>query len=331
MILRSATALAFCFLAVCISASAQLINPFHFAMPDSVELDTSLVMGSFERAGDRGRITAKDGHFQYPNGDRFKFVGTSVQLLSCFPDSTTAVKMAKRFRALGINNVKFMQFDFTGWNAASILAPGSSSTLGLSDVQMQRFDWFTHQLREHGVYYSFVFHSLWIPRELDGVRQRDSTGWGTRVPVFFDKRIQEIHREIMRMLMTHKNQYTNLAYKDDPALLSVIPVDDASLMIYWLFTRDLVRGDVANGNWSVGLEHQALMDSLYHEFLLGRGYINDAHLNTAWSSRASNPTNQIQNGGFEDPFDETSWFLFDNGNLEAQAIFQYSENEKVSG
>ncbi len=315
-----------------IEGTAQpLVNPYHFAMPDSVVLDTSLIVGDWGKAGERGRITARDGHFYYPDGERFRIVGTAVRLRGCFPDSATAIRLAQRLRALGINSVKFMQFDYTRWNAASVLEPGTSSTAGgLSESQMARFDWFTHQLREHGIYYAFTFHSLWYPRADDGIRQPDSAGSATRTPIFFDPQIQSIHREIMRMVLEHRNPHTELAYKDDPALLYVIPVEDASIMLQWLYSKDIVRTN-PSGIARVGLEHLALMDSLYHEFLKKKGHTIDAQLNNAWRSWAENPEQQVRNGDFEDPFDETAWFLFDNDNLGAKAILQFSETEKVSG
>lgn len=308
-----------------------LVNPYPFAVGDSLDVDTSLLVGTFQRAGEHGRITARDGHLWHPDSTRFRIVGTTLRLSACFPDSATAVRIARRLRALGVNTVQFMQFDYPYWRGYSVLADGPTSTGGgLDSANMERFDWLLYQLREQGIYYGFLFHSIWQPRTGDGVRQFDSTGWGCRTPIFFDPRVQRIHRDIMRLVLEHVNPHTGLAYKNDPALLYVGPVEESSLTVYWAYTKDLVAAH-PTGTRVVGLQHLALIDSLYHDFLRGKGYTTTSALSQAWRLRPQDPSEQMQNGGFEDPFDQTSWTLYANPDLGAQAILQFSENEKVSG
>ena len=316
------------------SEAQPLVNPYYFAMPDSLDVDTSLVVPTaetFERAGERGRIRVKDGHFVDPDGMRFRIVGTTVRLRACFPDSATAIRMAKRFRALGINTVQFMQLDYNWWQPSSILVVGSSTLGGgLHPENTKRFDWFVHQLKEHGIYSGIILHSAWRPRPEDGVRQWDSTGWGARTPIFFDPQVQQIHRDIVRLLLEHENPYTGTTYKDEPALLYLMPWEDPSLTVYWLYTREVCR-DNYTGSANVGSEHLALMDSLYQEFLIEKGYTIDAQLNTSWRSWAENPDEQVRNGDFEDPFDQAAWLFTTNAASGAQAIMQYSESDPASG
>ena len=247
------------------SEAQPLVNPYYFAMPDSLDMDTSLVAPTaetYERAGERGRIRVQDGHFVDPDGARFRIVGTTVRARACFPDSAAAIRIAKRLKALGINTVQFMQMDYSWWQAASFLVVGPSTLGGgLHPENIKRLDWFIYQLKEHGIYTGIILHSAWRPRPQDGVRQWDSTGWGTRTPVFFDPQIQQIHRDIVRILLEHENPYTGTAYKDEPAMLYLMPWEDPSLTVYWLYTREVCR-DNYTGSATVGSEHLALMDSL---------------------------------------------------------------------
>jgi len=321
-------------LLVCSSTGQPLVNPFYFAMPDSLVVDTSLVFPTaetYERAGERGRIRVEDGHFVDPDGNRFRIVGTTVRLTACFPDSAAAIRMAKRFRALGINTVQFMQMDYNWWQPASFLVVGASSLEGgLHPENIKRFDWFVYQLKEHGIYTGIMLHSAWRPRPEDGVRQWDSTGWGVRTPIYFDKRIQEIHRDIIRILLEHENPYTGSAYKDETALLYVMPFEDPSLSVYWLYTKDVCPDNYA-GSITIGQEHYALMDSLYQEFLIAKGYTIDAQINTAWRAWAESPDEQVRNGDFEDPFDQAAWTFRANSGVGTQAVFQYSEVDPAAG
>ncbi len=319
-------------LCLALSAHAQpLPNAYAFSIDENVNLDTSLLGIPFEKAGSRGRVVlTTDGHLGFADGARLRIVGTNLQWSGQWPDSAQAIAMARRFRALGINCVRFSTFDYSAWEGISILANGATSTdAGLSTTQMKKFDWFMHQLRENGVYYVFTFHSVWQPRDGDGVRQPDSLGWGARIPLIFDAAVQRIHRAIIGLLLNHTNAYTGVAYKDDPALAYIVAAEDASLMAYWLYTGDVVRPNGIYANNS-GSAHIALIDSLWISWLKKKGYTNDAALNTAWTSIPTSTANMIRNSGFEDPF-SAAWQLGVNTEAGAQALLQFSDAEKKEG
>ena len=318
-------------LLLCLDAKTQpLTNPYTFSMGPELDLDTSLVVGPWD-GSEPDRIRVKDGHFVHEDGSPFRMVGTTVQYGACFPDSATAIAVADRFRALGINTVRFGSFDYTRWWRISILADGPTTTgNGLQPEQMARMDWFTYQLRQRGIRYGFSFQSAWYPREADGVRQPDSTGAGARMAVIFDPVIQRIHRDVMRLLLTHVNPHTGKAYKDDPALAFVMPLEDSPLTAYWMYTKEINADNIYGSSRLLGLEHQRWMDSTFYAYLRSKGLTTDAALKSAWSMVPSDPSEQIRNGSFEDPF-EPSWALNVGTNNGAQALFQFTETDKVSG
>ncbi len=313
-----------------IGLNAQpLINPYNFSIPEFLDLDTSLVVGPIDPAGSHGRVISLNGHLAFEDSTRFRPVGTTLQLGAVFPDSLQAIRLAKRLRALGITCVRLTYFDYTYSRSISILANGNSTLEnGLDPEQMARFDWFMHQLRSLGIYYVFTFHGVWNPRPGDGVD--DSTGFGARVPLFFESSVQQIHRGIIRLLLEHVNPHTGLAYKDDPALAFIIAGEDASVMVYWMYTKDIVRLNNYGTNFNLGLKHHAYIDSLFFARLRGKGLNTDAKLNAAWKTAPGDPSEKIRNGGFEDPFDP-SWTLGVNSGDGAQALMQYSESEKREG
>ncbi|MBC8124312.1 MAG: carbohydrate binding domain-containing protein [Candidatus Kapabacteria bacterium] len=321
-----------CVLLALAGVNAQpLASPYTFSIDENVELDNGLVSVPFEKAGVRGRVKlTTDGHLGFADGSRLRIVGTNLQWSGQWPDSSGAIAMARRFRALGINCVRFNTFDVSWWTGGSILAEGSTTTgSGLSVEQMKKFDWFTHQLRENGVYYVFTFHSVWQPRAGDGVRQPDSLGWGARVPIIFDAAVQKVHRSIIRVMLEHTNPHTGFAYKDDPALAYIVAVEDATLIANWIYTGDVVRPNPGYAN-NTGAQHVALIDSLWTSWLRAKGYTTDATLNSAWTMNASSTDNLLRNGGFEDPFN-AAWQLGVSTDVGAQAILQYSDAEKKEG
>lgn len=310
--------------------SAQpLTDPYDFSIPELVDLDTSLVVGPIEPAGTHGRVISLNGHLAFEDSSRFRPVGTTLQLGAVFPDSVQAIQLARRLRALGITCVRLTYFDYTYSRAISILANGNSTLEnGLDPEQMARFDWFMLQLRLHGIYYVFTFHGVWNPRPGDGVN--DSTGFGARVPLFFEAKVQQIHRGIIKLLLEHVNPHTGLAYKDDPALAFIIAGEDASVMVYWMYTKDIIRSNNYGATFSLGLRHHAYIDSLFNVRLRSKGLNTDAKVNAAWRTTPTDPSEKIRNGGFEDPFDP-SWTLGVNVANGAQALMQYSETEKREG
>jgi len=317
------------FVLVHVAQQAQpLSQPFVFAMPEGVELDTTLLAVPLEPAGSRGRVRLDaDGHFVFADGARFRMVGTGLQWSACFPDSAVAERTARRLRALGVNTVKFNAFDYPYFRGVSILADGNS-TERLDAEQMRKLDYLVHQLKRNGIYSVFTFHSVWMPRPGDGVRQPDSVGWGTRMSLVFDPVVQNIHRRILRLFLEHVNEFTNVAYKDEAAIPFIIASEDASVMAYWMYTQNVIRPN--GGDASVGTEHLRLIDSLFLASLRSKGLTTDAVLDRAWGSTVADTSNVLRNAGFNDPFN-AAWILGVNTNAGAQAIVQYSDADKKEG
>ncbi|MBN9398613.1 MAG: carbohydrate binding domain-containing protein ['Candidatus Kapabacteria' thiocyanatum] len=317
------------FVFVHVAQQAQpLSQPFVFSMPEGVELDTTLLAVPLEPAGSRGRVRLDaDGHFVFADGGRLRMVGTGLQWSGCFPDSVVAERTARRLRALGVNTVKFNAFDYPYFRGVSILADGNS-TERLDDEQMRKLDYLVYQLKRNGIYSVFTFHSVWMPRPGDGVRQPDSVGWGTRMGLVFDPVVQTIHRRILRLFLEHVNEFTNVAYKDEAAIPFIIAAEDASVMAYWMYTQNVIRPN--GGDASVGMQHLRLIDSLFLASLRSKGLTTDAALDRAWSSTVADTSNVLRNAGFNDPFN-AAWILGVNTNAGAQAIVQYSDADRKEG
>lgn len=313
----------------CALHAQPLIAPYTFAFDNDVEIDTALMQGFMQPAGSHGRLKLDEqGRLQFADGTRFRVVGTNLQWFSCFPDSAMAIKMAKRFRALGINTVRFTTFDVTIYPTVSIFAT-ESKTSALDPSQMRRLDWFVYQLKQHGVYSAFTFQSFWSPRADDGVVSPDSTGFGARIPLIFNAAIQRVHRNVIRTLLNHVNTFTNVAYKDEPAIAFIVATEDASFSAYWLYSKDVVQSN-PYGVMASGDSHVRRIDSLYNAWLRGKGFTTDAQLTARWSQPPASTANQLQNAGFEDPFSSV-WVLGVNTGTGAQAVSQFSELDKHEG
>lgn len=305
------------------TAHAQaLVDPYPFAFGSTVDIDTAL-LGPVEPAGSRGRVAvSSDGDFVTADGERLRFYGVTIQYSGCLPDSATAVATARRLRALGVNMVRFAGFDYTPAPTISIFAAGTR-TDALDPERMRRFDWFVYQLKQQGVYSVLTFYTAWHPRPDDGVRQPDSVGWAARMPIFFDRTVQQIHRTMIRRVLEHVNTFTGVAYKDEPAIPYILALDDPSLAAYWLYSKDVSRENI-NGSVTVGSQHVTHIDSLFVAWIKSKGVTADAALNNRWRTTPSSTENRLKNPGFEDPF-SAAWVLGVNTGGGAQAVEQLSD------
>ncbi|MBU3740949.1 MAG: hypothetical protein FGM24_01560 [Candidatus Kapabacteria bacterium] len=329
MLQRLAVVAALALLCLAPTVFAQpLTDPYPFAFGPTVQIDTAL-LGPVEPAGAKGRVKlSDDGHLVSADGERLRLYGVTIQFGGCFPDSATAIATARRLRALGVNLVRFTGFDYVLVPPISFF-DGGTTTGGVNAERMRRFDWFMHQLKQQGIYSVLTFYAAWQPLPDDGVRQYDSVGWGCRVPIFFDRTAQQIHRNMMRSVLEHVNPFTGNAYKDEPAMPYAIAFEDASLAVYWLYSKDVSRENIY-GSVNLGSQQVALIDSLFIASMKNKGATTDAALQTRWSTQPASTENRLKNGGFEDPF-SAAWTLGVNTTGGAQAVEQISDSDVKEG
>jgi hypothetical protein len=310
----------------CTIAQAQpLATPYHFHLGGGTDIDTGLVPLPRLHAAARGRVRlSDDGHLVYADGTRCRLYGTTVQFGGCFPDQATADVLAKKFRSLGYNCVRFSYMDNTWFPGASIIGAGDV-TGPLSPEGMARLDYFVHALEQQGIHPTFTMHGAWQPKPQDGIP--DTLGWGTRTPLMLDERVQNIQRNIMKKFLEHVNPHTGLAYKDDPAIPFITVAEDVSFTVYWLYTKDVDLS--SEGSRTVGLSQLARYDAAWNDWLR-RKYGSTEALRQAWRVAADNAVNLLQNPGFEDPFSSAWQFNADNG-AGVQALSQFSEADKTNG
>ncbi len=328
MNLRS-TVLALLISGACAASAQPLVSPYNFSFPDDITIESPLSPKLGEAAGSKGRVGMKDGHFVFSDGTRLRLWGTTIQWSGAFPDSMQSIKMATRLRQLGFNAVRLNTIDISWWEGGSIFATDTKTT-ALSTVQMKKLDWFIYQLKQNGVYVVLPITSIFQPRVDDGVRQPDSVGWGSKIPLFFDAQLQRVVRRYAKLLLEHVNPYTGTAYKDEHAIAYLVATDENSLMNNWMYSQDVVRPNRQGGTSYVGSQHLRTMDSVFHAYLRSLGYASTSDVQRAWSTTVADTSNMLRNGGFEDPF-SAAWALAVGTQQGAQALMQNSDADKVEG
>jgi len=225
-------------------------------LPAPANWDTSAVpavdLSTFldKPAGAHGPITIRDGHLVKPDGSRWRIWGVNFTGGACFPEKEDAPRVAQHLAHLGINCVRFHFLDSNWGREASLWDPERDDTQALDPRQMDRLDCLVKALKDQGIYSNFNLNVGRVYRPGDKVRDHMWIGLGKALQ-YFDSRIQELHRDYARLLLTHRNPYTDTEYRYEPALAIVELVNENSIMESWFNGR--LRGkqnQKGAGTWS---------------------------------------------------------------------------------
>ena len=306
----------------CDMSAQPFARPFGVTMPMSKRLASeNLLPRDVHNLDSQDVLSTADGHFVNAKGERVRLFGTLLSYATCYPDSATAIRVAERFRALGISAIRMR-----GWEYSSYLIPASATVTDtiLNAAYLKRFDWFLYQLAKNGIYV-FLSNACFMPKRNDGVAQYDSINypWQIRVFPYVDKAYQQAQRKFLRRFLTHVNPYTGRALKDEPALALMSTTDENQLLGYW---NNNFRENSTN---LLPTTQRRRLDSSFNAYLRGK-YGNDQGLQAAWSNGAVSTINQFKDPGFEDLF-TSPWQANINTNNGAQAAYISSDADKVEG
>lgn len=199
-------------------------------------------------AGKDGAIRIKDGHLATPDGQRFRIWGVNVTGSACLPSKDDAPVVAAHLARFGINGVRFHFLD-SNWSA-SLFIKGRDDTRALDLGQLDRLDYFVAELKKRGIYTNLNLNVGRTYRKGDGVKDYEYLGLA-KVVNYFDERVQMLHKEYARQLLTHRNPYTRTEYRYEPAVAIVELVNENSIVEAWFSDRLLGRNTQKRpGTWT---------------------------------------------------------------------------------
>ncbi len=193
--------------------------PFYW---DDVPIDLSFIYQDEKPAGKHGFLQVKEGEFVFEDGTAPKFWGTNLNSGSNFPPHDFSEKLAKRLAKIGVNLIRFHQLD-AEWSTPNIFqfAKGKrkGNTLSFDPESMDRLDYLIFCLKQEGIY---MYMDMLTYRKFtvdDGVEQAPLLQDAARPYSNFDETLIRLQKKFNDDLWTHRNPYTGLAYKDDPAIV----------------------------------------------------------------------------------------------------------------
>jgi Beta-galactosidase len=210
-------------------AAADHTSPSVFAMDNWLD----------KPAGKHGGVEIAGDHFQFKDGTSIKFWGTNIPYGQCAPEHDVAQDVATRFARYGINAVRLHKFTGPmGWEGF-----GDPNDFTQFDPKgLEKFDYFTSQLANRGIYYAFshTFNMQIRPGNKSQIFDYDeiqsALGGKTMGLINFSEDLQDLLIKSVVNLLAHKNPYTGKTYAEDPALcyIEIQNEDD----IFWYQTAD---------------------------------------------------------------------------------------------
>ncbi|MBM3498605.1 MAG: hypothetical protein FJX74_08015 [Armatimonadetes bacterium] len=192
--------------------------------PEGVPTDLSFLnrdtQGNFVPAGAHGFVTVKGDDFVFEDGTPARFWGVNLTAGAVLTSEERAVQLADRLARLGANIVRFHHLD--SWaNPIVDYSHPDGTTQHLSPASMRLLDRAVFELKQRGIY---VVLDPWVQRcftAADGVADYGNLGnrgnFNLHPYVYFDPRMQELIQGQWRSVWTHVNEFTGVAYKDEPA------------------------------------------------------------------------------------------------------------------
>ena len=170
-------------------------------------------------AGKYGRVVMRNGRFSFENAPEknARFYGVNLFFDINAPAKEYADLLVDVLAATGYNTVRLHHYDYVITGVKD--NPGRDLLL---PEAMDRMDYLFAALKKRGFYMTMDLHTL---RTLASGFKGSPDDPGTQPNYFY--------YPFVTNLMNHVNPYTGIAWKDDPALISICPFNENAPMFFY--------------------------------------------------------------------------------------------------
>ena len=266
-----ASAAAIVFMIACNGLSAEtgefVAFPVDWRVDANSPADLSFLLDA--PAGKDGYVRVADGHLVRGDGKRLRLWGVNVSMAGGLPAKENAPLIARRLAQCGVNCVRLHFLDVL--SPRGIIDAGRQDTQAFDQAQVDRLDFFVAELKKRGIYTNLNLNVAHSYKPGDGVRDCELLGFAKAL-TYFDPRLVELQKQYARMLLTHRNPYTQSEYRHEPAVAIVELVNENSLVESWFSGRLLGKNTTKNpGTWTdIPASYEKDLTGLYNAWLRGK-------------------------------------------------------------
>lgn len=190
-------------------------HPFSLSWNDA-PLNLSFLLDA--PAGKHGFLGIKNQRFVFEDGKEARFWGVTLSGSACFPAPEQAPVIADRLARFGVNLVRLHQLD-ADWAEPNLFAAPDQPGVFFNPETLDRLDYFLFQLENRGIYVWLGGLASRRLKESDGIPAWQYIPLGLKGYIYFVPEIQNLHRQYLQALWSHRNRYTGLEYRDSPAIV----------------------------------------------------------------------------------------------------------------
>lgn len=270
-------------------------------------------------AGGRGFIQSKGEDFVDALGQPRRFLGTNICFSGCFPEHEDAERVAEELSRYGINIVRLHYVHHNFPKDKIYPVPDSF----IEPVQLERFDYLFAKLKEKGIY---TYFQLNIARKFGAHNGFENAN---RLPYYnhgidnVDYRMLQLQQRYIYEILNHKNPYTGLQYKNEPAISMLELSNENSIMNTWFHPR--YRFDRLTEPYASEIK------AMWNEWLKEK-YGDTRNLKESWlSGLEGDGTDYIPEGIFKDQV-QKKWYLQKDNVAEGEyMVMPASPKDKLEG
>lgn len=224
-------------------------------------------------AGKYGFAYAKDGEIFFENnpGKPARFYGNNLCFQANYPDKENAEKLAELFAATGYNILRIHHYD------DPLIDKSSPDRLSFDAEKLDRLDYLVAAMKKRGIY---ITTDLFVSRKLAKDAVEEGLGWdgqmrSNKAAFFVSKKASDNFRAFAKKLLEHVNPYTGLAWKDEPALVSLSLVNENTIFGTYsamrphfekLFNEWLAKNSLSAGSENTESLRRRFLAELYGKF-----------------------------------------------------------------
>ena len=208
--------------------------PFPF-YAESAPIDISFVFEKEKPAGKHGFLRTNGNKFEFEDGTEVRFWGTNLNGGANFPPYEYSEKLAKRLAAIGINLIRLHQLD-SEWNTPNIYSftkgKRVENTRELDPESMRRLDYLIYCMKQEGIYCYMDMITYRKFKSGDGVEAPELLKDAAKPYLIYTDKMIELQKEFADMFWNHVNEFTKIAYKDDPVFVMTEIANEVDL--FWM-------------------------------------------------------------------------------------------------
>ncbi len=201
--------------------------------PDEFAADAALDLRSLNEktAGQDGFVRSEGGRFVLGDGKDVRFWAVNVSAETAQRDRAGVDYLARKLAKLGVNMVRFHSPMFSAGDVAKV-----------DPKRLDALHYLVAAMKREGIYTTLsFFFPLWFDVKAGhGIEgYEDFPNKKPFAILYFDPRMQEIHRAWAKDLLTTRNPYTGAPLAREPALAMVEIVNEDSLFFHTFGKRNV--------------------------------------------------------------------------------------------